>query len=52
VGGAAEKRELKYQGGSHDVIENKGRVNGQIEGSHDFDENKQLNFLRHDVYEK
>jgi hypothetical protein len=50
--GRGRKGELKNEGGSHDVIENKGRVNRQIGGSHDVDENKQLIFLGHDVYEK
>ena len=46
-----EKGGLKYQGRSHDVTENKGRANRQIGWSHDVDENKQLNFLGHDIYE-
>jgi hypothetical protein len=47
-----EKGELKNEGKSHDVYENKGRGNGQIGKSHDVDENKQFIFLGHDVYEK
>ena len=47
-----EKRGIKNEGWSHDVIEKKGRVNIQIGWSHDVYENKQLIFLRHDVYEK
>jgi hypothetical protein len=51
-GRAAEKRGIKNEGWSHDVIENKGRVKGHFGWSHDVDENKQLNFLCHDVYQK
>jgi len=47
-----EKRGIKNEGWSHDVIEKKGRVNRQIGWSHDVYENKQLIFLGHDVYEK
>jgi hypothetical protein len=47
-----KRGELKNEGRSHDVYENKGRVNGQIGWSHDVYENKRLNFLGHDVYEK
>ena len=38
--GGGKKGELKNEGWSHDVIENKGRVNRQIGWSHDVDENK------------
>jgi hypothetical protein len=38
--GCRRKGELKNEGWSHDVIENKGRVNRQIGWSHDVDENK------------
>jgi hypothetical protein len=46
-----EKRGIKNEGWSHDIIENKGRANRQIGWSHDVDENKQLNYLGHDIYE-
>jgi len=35
-----EKRELKNQGISHDVDENKGKAKRHIDISHDVDENK------------
>jgi hypothetical protein len=41
-----KKGELKNDGKSHDVYENKGRANGQIGKSHDVDENKWFIFWR------
>jgi hypothetical protein len=46
AGAAQKKGELKNDGKSHDVYENKGRADGQIGKSHDVDENKWLNFNR------
>jgi len=50
-GRVPQKRGIKNEGWSNDVIEKKGRVNRQIGWSHDVDENKQLTILGHDMYE-
>jgi hypothetical protein len=40
--GAGIKGEVKNDGKSHDLYENKGRANGQIGKSHNADENKRF----------
>ena len=47
-----EKRGIKNEGWSHDVIEKKGRVNRQIGWSHDVYEKNDLFLGGHDMYEK
>ena len=46
-----KKKGIKYQGRSHDVLENKGKSKRQFGWSHDVYQNNRLNFLGHDVYE-